>query len=61
MKLNDWARSQVAVLGAIRSPNPKQLNLFAKSLWAVRFNNILSGKSPFSAAIGNTGQLTLSL
>ena len=60
MKLNDWARSQVAVLGAIRSPNPKQLNLFAKSLWAVRFNNILSGKSPFSAGIGNTGQLTLS-
>tara|TARA_R100001082_G_scaffold74805_1_gene43242 strand:+ start:5059 stop:9084 length:4026 start_codon:yes stop_codon:yes gene_type:complete len=58
-KLMKWAAEQVTPVGLLKSPDPKQLNLFAKGLWAVRYNNVLSGLSAFRAAVGNTAQLVL--
>jgi len=58
-KLYSWAAKQITPLGAIKSPDPKQMNLFATGLWGTRYNNVLSGKSPFRAAQGNVAQLML--
>jgi len=58
-KLNKWAAQQVTPMGMIRSPNPKEMNLFAKGAWSVVMNNVLSGLSAARAAVGNTFQLTL--
>ena len=58
-KLNTWAMDQLTPLGLIKSPNPKELNLFARSAWGVVYNNVLSGISAFRAALGNTSQLML--
>ncbi len=58
-KLYKYAAEKVTPLGLIKSPNPKQLNLFARGAWGVRYNNVLSGLSAFRAGIGNTGQLIL--
>ena len=44
-------------LGLLRSPDPKNMNLFAMVVWAVRYNNMLSGISPFSAGMTNGLQL----
>ena len=54
-KLHKWAESQMTPLGLLRSPDPKNMNLFAKVVWSVRYNNMLSGISAFNAG------LTLSL
>lgn len=56
-KLNKWAQKELSPFGAIKSPNPREMNLFAKSLWSVRYNNVLSGTSPISAGKGNSYQL----
>ena len=56
-KLNKWAQKELSPWGAIKSPNPREMNLFAKSLWSVRYNNVLSGTSPISAGKGNSYQL----
>ena len=56
-KLNKWAESQMTPLGLLRSPDPKNMNLFAKVVWAVRYNNMLSGISAFNAGLTNGLQL----
>ena len=57
VKLNKWAAQQVSPGGILKSPNPKEMNLFAKSTWAIVMNNVLSGLSAFNAGLGNTFQL----
>ena len=56
-KLHKWAESQMTPLGLLRSPDPKNMNLFAKVVWAVRYNNMLSGISAFNAGLTNSLQL----
>jgi len=58
-KLFKWAEQQVTPTGLLKSPDPKNMNLFAKAAWGVRYNNMLSGISAFRAALGNTAQLVL--
>ena len=58
-KLLKWAADQITPMGLLKSPNPKQMNLFARGAWGIRYNNVLSGLSAFRAGIGNTAQLTL--
>ena len=58
-KLHKWAANQITPVGLLRSPDPKQMNLFARSAWGVIYNNVLSGLSAFRAGIGNTAQLVL--
>ena len=50
-KLYRWAEQQVTPWGAIKSPNPKEMNLFARGLWSINMNNTLSGLSPVNAAV----------
>ena len=60
-KLAIFAQEQVSPLGIFKTPgeNPKEMNLFAKNLWGVRYNNVLSGLSPLRAAVGNGSMLML--
>ena len=58
-KLMKWAADQITPTGLLRSPNPKQMNLFARGAWGVIYNNVLSGLSAFRAGVGNTSQLIL--
>ena len=58
-KLQIWASEQITPLGMIKSPDPKQMNLFARGAWGVIYNNVLSGLSAFRAGVGNTAQLIL--
>ena len=58
-KLMTWASDQVTPSGMLKSPDPKELNLFARSAWGVIYNNVLSGLSAFRAGIGNTSQIIL--
>jgi len=58
-KLYKWTEQQVTPWGAIKSPNPKEMNLFARGLWGINMNNTLSGKSPLNAAVGNAYQLLI--
>tara|TARA_Y100001963_G_scaffold83171_1_gene115284 strand:- start:48 stop:2747 length:2700 start_codon:yes stop_codon:yes gene_type:complete len=58
-KLHTWASQQITPLGMLKSPDPKQLNLFARGAWGVIYNNVLSGLSAFRAGVGNTAQLIL--
>jgi len=57
-KLNKWAAQQITPMGMLKSPNPKEMNLFAKGAWSVVMNNVLSGLSALRATVGNTFQLT---
>ncbi len=59
MKLNKWAAQQVTPMGMIKSPDPKEMNLFAKAAWSVVMNNVLSGLSAFRAGVGNTYALVM--
>ena len=59
IKLMKWAENQITPTGMLKSPDPKQLNLFARSAWGVIYNNVLSGLSAFRAGVGNTSQLIL--
>ena len=54
-----WAAEQITPTGMLKSPDPKQLNLFTRSAWGVIYNNVLSGISAFRAGVGNTSQLIL--
>ena len=54
-----WAAEQVTPTGLLKSPDPKNMNLFAKGAWSVRYNNMLSGISAFRAGVGNGAQLIL--
>ena len=58
-KLYKWTADQITPLGMIKSPDPSQLNLFARSAWSVVYNNVLSGLSAFRAGIGNGAQLII--
>ncbi len=58
-KLMKWAANQITPTGLLRSPDPKAMNLFARSAWGVIYNNVLSGISALRAVVGNTGQLVL--
>ena len=58
-KLYKWTEDQGTPWGGIRSPNPKEMNYFAKGLWNYHMNNTLSGKAPINAAIGNLYQITI--
>ena len=58
-KLYKWAADQITPLGLLKSPDPKNMNLFAKGAWGVRYNNMLSGISAFRAGVGNGSQLIL--
>ena len=57
-KLNTWAAQQISPMGMIKSPNPKEMNLFAKGLWSVVMNNVLSGLSALRAMQGAVHSLT---
>ena len=59
VKLYKWAAEQVTPAGMLKSPDPKQLNLFTRAGWGVIYNNVLSGISAFRAGVGNTSQLIL--
>jgi|LULH01.1.fsa_nt_gb hypothetical protein len=52
-KLYKWTEQQVTPWGALKSPNPKEMNLFAKGLWANHMNFMLSGAAPINATVGN--------
>ena len=56
-KLNKYAASQISPLSLIKSPDPKQMSLFAIATWSVVMNNVLSGLSAARAMVGNTFQL----
>ena len=58
-KLMKWSAEQVTPTGMLKSPDPKQMNLFTRSAWGVIYNNVLSGISAFRAGVGNTSQLIL--
>ena len=58
-KLMKWAANQVTPTGMLKSPDPKELNLFTRSAWGVVYNNVLSGISALRAVVGNTSQLML--
>ena len=58
-KLMKWSAEQITPTGMLKSPDPKQLNLFTRSAWGVIYNNVLSGISAFRAGVGNTSQLIL--
>ena len=58
-KLYKWADSQVSVLGMIKSPTKGQMNLFARGLWGVGMNNVLSGLSALNAAKGNISNIII--
>ena len=58
-KLNKYAQGQISPLSMLKSPDPKQMSLFAKATWSVVMNNVLSGLSAARAMVGNTYQLTL--
>jgi len=59
MKLNKYVENELTWKGLIKSPDPNRVNTFTKSLWAVRYNNILSGPAALAALVGNTGSLIL--
>jgi len=58
-KLNKYAAGQISPLSLLKSPDPRQMSLFAKATWSVVMNNVLSGLSAARAMVGNTYQLTL--
>jgi hypothetical protein len=56
-KLHNWAWKQVTPLGLLKGDSDG-LNMFAKGLWAIRYNNMLSGLSAARAGLGNSVLLT---
>ena len=66
LKLNKYAKYHLSPLGLIFSKEAKelgisgwQMNAFASGAWAVTYNNVLSGLSTLTAAIGNGTNLVL--
>tara|TARA_B100000029_G_scaffold264924_1_gene261105 strand:+ start:7098 stop:11210 length:4113 start_codon:yes stop_codon:yes gene_type:complete len=58
-KLMRWAGDQITPRGMLVSPNPREMNLFARNAFSVVFNNVLSGLSAFRAGLDVTSKLTL--
>ena len=58
-KLMKYAQGQISPMSMLKSPDPRQMSLFAKAVWSVVMNNVLSGLSAARAMVGNTYQLTL--
>ena len=57
-KLMKWSAKQLSPAGLLKSGD-EGLNAFAQGVWAVRYNNVLSGISALKAITGNTVSLTL--
>ena len=57
-KLMKWSANQLSPMGLLKSGD-EGLNAFAQGVWAVRYNNMLSGISALKAITGNTVALTL--
>jgi hypothetical protein len=57
-KLMKWSAKQLSPVGLLKSGD-EGLNAFAQGVWAVRYNNMLSGISALKAITGNTVSLTL--
>ncbi len=57
-KLMKWSAQQLSPAGLLKSGD-EGLNAFAQGVWAVRYNNVLSGISALKAITGNTVNLTL--
>ena len=57
-QLTKYMSDQMSMTGMIYSKGP-QMNMFARGLWSVRYNNVLSGISAFRAGIGGAAALTL--
>ncbi len=55
--LYKWTEQQVTPWGAIKSPNPREMNYFAKGLWQNHMNFVLSGEAPVNATVGNLYQI----
>lgn len=53
----EWASNQVKLKGYLISPDGAGMNMLAQGLWAVRYNNVLSGISALRAIAGNTTNL----
>jgi len=51
-----WAESQISKRSLLVSPK-EGMSMFAQGLWAVRYNNVLSGLSALRAGVGNTTNL----
>jgi len=58
-KLHKFASDAITPMGMLKSPNPKQMNLFSKGVWSVTMNNVLSGISSLRAMASNSAQLIL--
>jgi len=58
VKMTKWARKQMNP-GSLLYNADGQLNLFAKGLKQIRYNNVLSGLSAMTAAVGNGAALLL--
>ena len=52
-KLSAYLGGEVSPLGYIVSPQKGKMNLFAKGVWGVAYNNMLSGRAPLNALKGN--------
>jgi len=57
-KLYQWAGKEISPLGLLKG-NKDGLNTFANGLWAIRYNNMLSGLSAARAGLGNSVLLTM--
>lgn len=57
-KLMKWSAKQLSPMGLLKSGD-EGLNAFAQGVWAVRYNNMLSGISALKAITGNAVALTL--
>ena len=58
-KLMKWAETQVSPMGMLLSADPRKMNLFARTLWGVGMNNVLSATSALNAVKGNLSKLIL--
>ena len=58
VKMTKWARKQMSIKSLAYNPDGN-LNLFAKGLKQIRYNNVLSGLSAMTAAVGNGSALIL--
>jgi len=58
-KLNEYAKGQISPWSMLKSPDPKQMSLFAKATWSIVMNNVLSGLSAIRATFGNAYNLTV--
>lgn len=52
-KLYKWAEVQMSPTGMLMSADPRSMNLFARTLWGVGMNNVLSMTSFLNAIKGN--------